>query len=285
MRRPEVIRTAAMWAWILCLLGALWALHRLGGVSPAPPPWRWGPWLSTADTATAVVAILRTLAIVAAWYLALLTLAGTVARRAQRPALVEVTDAATPAFVRALLTSAGGLTLSAAGLSLGVAPLLAPGETPGIDLVAAAATPAAPVPSSALAERASLERVPVGDGADPTAVLRPFQFRLAPLQAPLAATAADGDIGPRDSDESGEPAIWVAETGDHLWTIAAETLAESWGRPGSEAEVAAYWATVVAANGSNLVVPGDADLIFPGQVFDLPPVPQLGGVVDQTPGA
>jgi nucleoid-associated protein YgaU len=58
-----------------------------------------------------------------------------------------------------------------------------------------------------------------------------------------------------------------------LWSIAAKTLAGAWGRTPSDDEVDRYWTALVAANRSRLANSEDPDLIFPGQVFQLPPIP------------
>jgi nucleoid-associated protein YgaU len=41
----------------------------------------------------------------------------------------------------------------------------------------------------------------------------------------------------------------------------------------TDSQVARYWELVVAANRDRLANPGDADLIYPGQTFVLPPLP------------
>jgi nucleoid-associated protein YgaU len=61
--------------------------------------------------------------------------------------------------------------------------------------------------------------------------------------------------------------------GDNLWAIASARLAEVRGRRAAELsdrEVAAYWVTVVEANRG--LRSGDPDLIYPGEVVELPPV-------------
>ena len=62
--------------------------------------------------------------------------------------------------------------------------------------------------------------------------------------------------------------------GDHLWSVAARTLATAWGRPPAEREVAPYWRLLVELNRSALPDPADPDLVFPGEVLRLPPVPR-----------
>lgn len=86
-----------------------------------------------------------------------------------------------------------------------------------------------------------------------------------------------GDISPAgttlrlsDVGEVAGPApldSWTVQRGDHLWHIARETVADR-GGDGSEAEVAAYWRRLLAANRD--VVGADPDLIHPGQVVRLP---------------
>ena len=66
----------------------------------------------------------------------------------------------------------------------------------------------------------------------------------------------------------------VLAPGDHLWSVAARTLATAWGRAPAEREVAPYWRLVVELNRSELPNPIDPDLVFPGEVVRLPPVPR-----------
>ena len=73
-----------------------------------------------------------------------------------------------------------------------------------------------------------------------------------------AATHADG------------PSTWTVRPGDHLWGIASATLRHRLGRAPTDAEVEPYWRRLIDLNRSRLVDPGNPDLIFPTQVFDLP---------------
>lgn len=63
------------------------------------------------------------------------------------------------------------------------------------------------------------------------------------------------------------PETWVVEAGDHLWAIAAETVADRTGHTDDES-VGAYWQRLIEAN--RHVVGDDPDLIHPGQVIELP---------------
>ncbi len=69
------------------------------------------------------------------------------------------------------------------------------------------------------------------------------------------------------------PGEVVVERGDHFWGIAEDTLAEAWDREPAADEVAPYWRSLVEANGHRLRASRDANLIHPGQVFELPAIP------------
>jgi hypothetical protein len=59
-----------------------------------------------------------------------------------------------------------------------------------------------------------------------------------------------------------------------LWEIAASHLAQTSGRDRAAlgpADIVGYWVRVCAANRDRLRS-GDLDLIYPGEVVDLPPV-------------
>jgi nucleoid-associated protein YgaU len=57
----------------------------------------------------------------------------------------------------------------------------------------------------------------------------------------------------------------IVEKGDHLWKISARRLGEDAG----DTEIAPYWRHVVEVNTPRLRS-GDPDLIFPGEVVELP---------------
>jgi nucleoid-associated protein YgaU len=63
----------------------------------------------------------------------------------------------------------------------------------------------------------------------------------------------------------------VVERGDNLWEIAAAHLTATFGRHPTDPELAPYWRIVVEHNRSRLRS-GNPDLIYPGEVVELPPV-------------
>ena len=91
---------------------------------------------------------------------------------------------------------------------------------------------------------------------DPSAATSTAQHLPAEMQ--IAEDPAVADPGPE---------TWVVEAGDHLWAIAAETVADRTGHTDDET-VGAYWQRLIEAN--RHVVGNDPDLIHPGQVIELP---------------
>ncbi|MDQ2649711.1 MAG: LysM peptidoglycan-binding domain-containing protein, partial [Actinomycetota bacterium] len=69
----------------------------------------------------------------------------------------------------------------------------------------------------------------------------------------------------------------VVTTGDSFWSIADEVLSSRLGRPSSDAETDGYWRALMERNADRLVVPGNFDLIYPGQVLALPDGDPTGG--------
>ena len=66
---------------------------------------------------------------------------------------------------------------------------------------------------------------------------------------------------------------WTVQPGDHLWRVAERTLADAWGRPATDAEVAPFWRQVVEANRPVLADPANPDLVFAGQQLVIPEPP------------
>ena len=107
---------------------------------------------------------------------------------------------------------------------------------------------------------------------DPNLIYPDQRFGLPPIPAvPNAEESAEkADSEPSDSRELNEITV---ERGDNLWSIAEATLADTWERTPSSAETADYWHHVIDANRVHLLPPHDPNLIYPGQVLHLPPVP------------
>ncbi len=63
----------------------------------------------------------------------------------------------------------------------------------------------------------------------------------------------------------------VVQPGDHLWKISATHLEGILDRPAEPAEIDPYWRFVIETNRAALSS-GDPDLIYPGEVIELPQV-------------
>jgi hypothetical protein len=248
-RRRAALRVAA---WILGLAAAIAILTLAGRGDLATPPLRsWSAfqaWVDDRGGITAAFAIARLLGLVLAWYLAVVTVTGLVARLVAGGRATSVTDAATVAPVRRLLAGLASAGVASAA-TLSVAPVVAGALGPHD---AGDARPAA------TASGDKLVRLPDDDVAGDELLLLP----------------GDG-AGTATMHRLPDVATWTVQPGDSFWHIAEETLAEAWHRPPTDAEITPYWKSVIDQNRSKLARPGDPDLIFPGQVFELPAPPPL----------
>ena len=59
--------------------------------------------------------------------------------------------------------------------------------------------------------------------------------------------------------------------GDHLWGVSEQALSAHLGRPATDAEIDGYWRRVIDLNRDSLLDPDEPDLVFSGQVIELPP--------------
>ena len=84
---------------------------------------------------------------------------------------------------------------------------------------------------------------------------------------------ADGQAGVEPPEPASLPTATevVVETGDNLWDMSEDRLADDLDREPSDPETEPYWRDVMAANHDRLVDPANPSLIYPGQVLVLPP--------------
>ena len=89
--------------------------------------------------------------------------------------------------------------------------------------------------------------------------------------AALAQPAGTPTFVPVSLSEGPDPQeSVVVEPGDHLWKISASHLEGILDRPAETAEIDPYWRVVIETNRA-LLSSGDPDLIYPGEVIELPP--------------
>lgn len=127
--------------------------------------------------------------------------------------------------------------------------------------VAAPLTTATPARAGAAVEEPSRPPPTMVAADGPTSGLAPVP-PAEPAPAPVAP--------PGPSPTEAVPGTWTVRPGDHFWSIAHRLVAAELGRPPSEAEVRPRWLTLIELNRDRLVVPGNPDLLRPGQVLRLP---------------
>jgi hypothetical protein len=235
-------RLAGALAGVGGLAAAGLALMWSGRGALAPPPLahpgRWPAWLEERGPAVAAFSLLRLVAVAALCYLVAVTVAGLVLRLTGAARMAAVADRVTVAPVRRLL----------AGVSLSLAAAVA-----GPVALVPAALASQPVSTTSTTPPATVTMHLLGPGEVPAAL--PSVTETPPAVIAPASLTTDR---------------WTVKPGECFWTIAESVLHRAWGRPPSEAEIVPYWQRLIAANRSALAHPGDPDLIFPGQVFDVP---------------
>jgi hypothetical protein len=277
--RIEPIARAVAWLGFLALghIG-LTAAGTTLGTPPAPvPPDAFLDWVQQGDVAQTSFALLRLVGLAVIWYLAAITVLVLLARISGLRPLAFLADRLAMPWARQLLNHVLG-----AGLALTLAGGIVPVATAG--LAAAAPAPAAtwvhpgdPGGSTATMTAiddtgpdggvATMSRLPDGADGSPSDVAG---GEALPVGRSVArATASMHQL----ADETG---TWTIAPGDHLWHVAATTLETRWQRPATEPEIASYWRTLIDHNRDRLAVAGDPDVVYPGQVFELPPVPAPG---------
>jgi resuscitation-promoting factor RpfA len=222
-------------------------LHRLGSVEGmAVPRNDLGRWLRDTPSEDVLLAGIRMAALVAAWWLLATTLLYLVARLARLHDAARAVGWATLPAVRRWADRAATVSIVAAS-ALGAARPASADSPPATS----------PVPPSVVIEldhrdRSNVPdlpplRVRTGRAVDAQPVLPGTPPATLP---PVAAPAAGHTIAP----------------GEHLWSIAAAHLGAD-----RAAEIAPYWRRVVEHNRARLRS-GDPNLVYPGEVVDLPPV-------------
>ncbi|MCY4492775.1 MAG: LysM peptidoglycan-binding domain-containing protein [Acidimicrobiaceae bacterium] len=87
---------------------------------------------------------------------------------------------------------------------------------------------------------------------------------------PSSAAPTDAPTTGHRVGSGSESQLWTVSEGDHLWKIATQTLRRQ-GQPTEPAAVLDYWRRLINRNSEALN--GNPDLIHPGMVLALPPVP------------
>jgi hypothetical protein len=307
----QVRQLVPLVTWLGTLVLAIMLFTALGsGALAAPPlmePAAWGDWAASRQPVEATVAVMRLLVLAMAWYLVGVTTIGAIARVARLTSLVRVADALSIPVVRRVLQTSLGVGLATAVVaSATTAPLprtpsptehavsaVTATEDPtmrvladtspssdaprmlAVDTAAPPAMQILPDPDDAPTGAPTMRQV---DPASPPDLpgMRPLPPVSRPAsQDPTATEAPDPDQDQATvitgTDHATET-TWTAQTGDHLWGIAASHLQGQLGATPSDTDIADYWRRLIDANRDRLADPGNPDLIYPGQEFVLPSI-------------
>ena len=240
---------------------ALVWLHQLGAGDLGAPPLSLDgatAWLDHRDGAVVAFALLRVLALGFGWYLLVVTAVGGAARSLQLPRATSLVERLTVPFARGLL---GGV----AALGVMAGPPAVPPHSADVMVELSADQTATTVTAEPEApDHATLhllpdaeEQVPTTSPATATATATGPAQAPAPERSPLLPDHQD---------------TWVVQRGESFWSIATDHLADVGGHDVSERDVGSYWRELIEHNRSRLVNPNDVDLLFTGQVLELPAV-------------
>ena len=235
-------RAARTGCWFAGLAALLVVLRFLGALLGGPPITSLEgvtSWIDRAGPSTVAVWLVRNAAEAALWYILAVSALHAASTTARSAAGLRLADA---------LEVAGTSQLVRAGLGAG--------------LVASTTITVVPVgASSEHEERGTAIMRPLDDGATPSS-----------SESPVAPAPAVPPHGAPPAPPPPAPSLYTVEPGDSLWLIAHDVLESAWQRPPTDREIDPYWRALVESNRARFVT-CDPDLILPGQVFELPPVP------------
>jgi hypothetical protein len=236
-------------AGVLGLAGAVTAVVAAGRTLPFPSHLdltRVALWAHDAGPIVGAFTALRAVGGVLIVWLVVTTVAGVITRRMRLVTVTRVVDRVSLPIARRFARALAGAALVAASL------------TP-VGPAGAQARPAAVMHD--------LGPVPTTTAASTT----PPPTRPMPVTPPSSVTmrGLDPAASVPEADEP-RPGSWLIRPGDTLWHVAEVVTRERSGPAAGPAETRAELERIVAANADRLAVPGNADLVFPGQVFLLP---------------
>lgn len=178
-----------------------------------------------------------------------------------------------PGVVRAEAPAVGAWSGRTAGLQAGRAPYApakaTPATAPPVEDTRAKAPPATATPVKEPQGKA--QPAPGTLATDP----RAGRSSAAPARPAPLSPARPQLVGGDDPAPAGTTVgwgTWKVGPGDDFWSIAEAVVARS--PDGPAPSVGRYWAALLSANRDRLPVPGDPNLLFPGDRILLPP---LGG--------
>jgi len=286
MQRRSPMAAVRLVVLLALEVGFIVALHRLGALRVmAIDTGDFSGWLEATPIADAVVAVVRVVALVAAYWLLGSTLLYLAAAATRVPALIRATSWMTLPIARRIVD--GVLVATIVGTAVFATPMRAMAQTPTSssspaavafvptpagDPVTSTAAPSTTVgvttTSSAPGSGNAFVPTPAGDPTTPpTTTTLPTTTTTPPsTTAPIAAPA------PQPAQVLGaQTTQYTVVRGDNFWVISQRHLTEELGRKPNVDEVRTYWLKVIEVN-RDAISSGNPNLIYPGEVFELPPV-------------
>jgi len=267
---------------------AVVALHRLGGVDGfAIPRHDLGRWLQQSTSEEVLLAGVRLVALVAAWWLLGSTLLYVAARVARLHGAARALGWATMPAVRRWVDRAAAVSIVAA-TALGVGrpaaadppPTTSPASAPvvvDVDHRDPASLPSHPPSGVRTGQAVDLPPAPTVPTSPPPATAPPTSAPLMPPTTPppvVTTTPAVPVASAAPPPASAAGTTHTVTGGEHLWSIAAVRVASASARASADlspADVAPYWLRVVELNRHRLRS-GNPDLVYPGEIVELPPL-------------
>ena len=253
-------RGLAFLAWGGVLAGGLALLHRAG------------PWLQAGTPEATAVAVVRAAGLVMGWYLAVATAVGAASRLLGGARAVRFADLLVVPSLRRLLNATVGASLAVAS----TAPAAWSEPPQPVDEPPPATIRLLPE-RSRVGVAGSRGDVPIRPSTGSPVEEQPTPPPPAPAAvaepAPPPGPAPPATVPAPPVPPAPEEATWTVAEGDHFWSIAQRLLATAWSRLPTDREIEPYWRSLVVANRSRLQDPGNADLLFAGQVLTVPRPP------------
>ena len=264
-RRDPSIRSELIGQFVLlAICAAVLALLLFMG-SPRHGPTSLGPSAAGASLITTGVVVLRWLAIVASAYGVVVATVGVIAAATRKEAVAALQRRLAPALARRVLAGVTGLGL--VGTVIGAA-----GSPSGTDVAALVPSPGSVAPATSTPPSSSPDvPAPTPTPTQPPLSVPTAAVDTSPTSTPTEHPAATTTPTTGDNGAPAAREVWVIARGDHLWRVAERTVLARLGRAGSDAEVQRYWRELIATNRGVLADPANPDLVFAGQVFQLPP--------------
>lgn len=267
---------AAVLAGVAC---ALLALPSASAARPADLSWSaLDTWYRAVGPEVVVAEAVRASALVLTAWLLLVVLLQAVASVPALRSIRPLADLLTPGRLQPLLRGMVGVSM-VAGVAIpsGDDPLIAPAPDVAV-MVPLEPEPSEAAPTDTLVDVAVMTPL---DGSPPTttsSTTTTSQPASPTTSTPTSQPTTPG-VEPAPAAPPGTavavplptaaPGAVVVQDGDSFWTIAEAQLVRL-GRPTDDRGLTRHWRDVVAANRHRLVDPTNPDLLYPGQVLELP---------------